>query len=66
MRHVVYEILGLALVLAGVAFFYACVEFLADKDYIAGVIVVVLGFGVLRTGVELSKLSVLLRREGDE
>jgi hypothetical protein len=66
MRHVVYEILGLMLVLAGVAFFYVCVEFLAEKDYIAGVIVVVLGFGVLRTGVELSKMSVLLRREESE
>lgn len=66
MRHIVYEILGLLLVLAGVAFFYTCVEFLAEKDYIAGIIVVVLGFGVLRTGVELSKMSVLLRREEQE
>lgn len=66
MRHLVYEILGIALIVVGVAFFYACVEFLAEKDYIAGIVVVVLGFGVLRTGVELSKLSVLLRREDRE
>ena len=63
MRHVIYEILGIGLVLAGVAFFYVCVQFLAEKDYIAGILVVALGFAVLRTGVELSKLSVLLRRE---
>ena len=36
MRPLIYEILGVGLLLASVFFFYQCVEFLADKDYIAG------------------------------
>ena len=63
MRHLVYELLGLGLIIGGVVFFYLSVEFLAEKDYIAGFLVIGLGFGVLRTGVELSKLAVLFRRE---
>ena len=63
MRHILYEILGLGLMVAGGTFFYVCIEFLAERDYIAGFLMLALGFGVLRTGVELSKLAVVLRRE---
>ena len=63
MRHVLYEILGLGLMAGGGGLFYVCIEFLAERDYIAGFLILALGFGVLRTGLELSKLSVALRRE---
>ena len=63
MRHVLYEVLGLGLMAGGGAFFYVCIEFLSERDYIAGFLILALGFGVLRTGLELSKLAVVLRRE---
>lgn len=63
MRSLIYEILGLGLLAGSVLFFYRCVSFLADKDYVAGVAVLAIGFFMLRAGTELGKLAVLLRRE---
>lgn len=63
MRALIYEIAGLGLLLASVVFFYRCVGFLANKDYVAGLAVLAIGFFMLRTGAELGKLSVYLRRE---
>lgn len=62
MRAIVYEVIGLGLVLGSTWFFYRCLYFLAQKDYLAGLIVLVIGFVVIRTGVELGKLAVLNRR----
>jgi hypothetical protein len=39
------------------------VEFLAQKDYVAGVVTLGVGFLVVRVGVELSRLSFHARRE---
>jgi FtsH-binding integral membrane protein len=63
MRSLVYEIFGLGLLVSSLVFFYQCISFLAEKDYIAGFVVLAIGFFVLRTGSELGKLAVLVRRE---
>lgn len=65
MRSLIYEILGLALLVGSGYFFYRCIAFLAAKDYLSGLAVLVIGFVVIRTGVELSKLAVLTRRESE-
>lgn len=66
MRATIYEILGLAFLLGSAAFFWRTVEFLAQKDYVAGIIALVVGFIVSRAGVEISKLALVIRREGDQ
>lgn len=63
MRALIYEILGLVFVASTMAFFYQCIVFLAEKDYVAGFAALALGFIVLRGGTELTKLALLLRRE---
>ncbi len=63
MRSLVYEVLGLGLLVSSLFFFYRSIVFLAQKDYVAGLAVVTVGFFVLRAGTELGKLAVLLRRE---
>jgi hypothetical protein len=63
MRSLVYEIFGLGLLASSMLFFYRCIEFLASKDYVAGLAVLAIGFLVLRAGSELGKMAVLLRRE---
>ena len=65
MRATIYEMLGLALLLGSGFFFYRCIEFLARKDYLAGLVILVVGFVIIRTGVELGKLAVLTRRENE-
>ena len=59
MRRGLYEILGLLLVLGSVVFFYYSVTFLADKDYIAAILQIFVGFALVRAGLELTKLSLL-------
>jgi len=66
MRATVYEGLSLTMLLGSVFFLYQCVEFLAQKDYVAGTITLAVGFLVVRTGVDLGKLAYVARREAQE
>lgn len=59
MRRLVFELLGLLLVLASVAFFLVSVRFLSERDYIAGILEIFVGFALVRAGLELTKLSLL-------
>ncbi len=63
MRATVYEALSIAFLLATLFFFYRCVEFLAQKDYVAGIITLAIGFLVTRAGVELGRVSFFIRKE---
>lgn len=63
MRSTIYEVLAVGLLLGSGFFFVRCIHFLAGANYVAGLATMVIGFAVLRTGVEFTKLSVLARRE---
>lgn len=63
MRAIVYDIVGIALMLGSLLFLYRCVEFLAQKDYVAGALTLVAGVVVVRAGVEMGRLSFAERRE---
>lgn len=59
MRRALYEILGLTAVIASTGFFYYSTRFLAERDYVAGLLQIFVGFGLIRAGLELTKLSLL-------
>jgi hypothetical protein len=63
MRSAFYEILSVALLLGSGYFFFRGIGFLASADYVSGLAVVIIGIAVMRTGLELTRLSVMLRRE---
>ena len=63
MKGSFYEILSLGLILASLFFFYRCTVFLSDKDYLAAALTLVIGFVVVRVGVELARLAVIVRKE---
>ena len=63
MRSTVYESLGLGMLLGSGYFFYRCIGFLAAENYLAGLVGLAIGVVVIRTGVELSKLAILVRRD---
>ena len=65
MRATVYEILGLGMLLGSGLFFYRCIGFLARENYLAGLVSLAIGVIVIRTGVELSKLALLIRRDNE-
>ncbi len=57
MRPIIYDAVGIALMLGSLLFLYRSVEFLAQKDYVAGTLALVAGVVVVRVGVELGRLS---------
>ena len=63
MRPLAYDIVSLALVLGSVFFLYRAVEFLAQKDYVAGVLTIAAGFLLIRGGAEIGRLAIVARRE---
>ena len=63
MRATIYDSLGIGMLLGSTYFFYRSVEFLAQKDYVSGVLAILIGFIVVRVGVELGRLSIVARRE---
>lgn len=62
-RGMIYDVVGLGFMLSSGYFFYRCVAFLAEKDYVASLITLAVGFLVVRIGVEISKLGILIGRE---
>lgn len=63
MRATVYETVALLLMAGSALCFYQTMSFLAGEDYVAGLLGLTAGFVVIRTGVEMSKLALLIRRE---
>lgn len=63
MRPTLYEGFSLTMLFGSLFFLYRAVEFLAQKDYVAALIAVAVGFLVVRVGVELGKLAFVARRE---
>ena len=63
MRATLYEGFSLTMLFGSLFFLYRAVEFLAQKDYVAGVVTVGIGFIVIRVGVELGRLAFVARRE---
>ena len=54
-------LIAVALLAAGVWFFHRCGGFLGERDYLAGLLHVVVGATTLRAGVQLAKLAVVTR-----
>lgn len=54
--------LCVALLAAGLVFFYECVLFLARRDYVAGILAMFVGFAVMRGGSEMARLALKPRR----
>jgi putative Mn2+ efflux pump MntP len=63
MRKMMLEILGILMVLASVVFFYFSVQFLSERDYIAAILQIFVGFAMVRSGLELTRMALLDKRD---
>ena len=63
MHKMVFEILGIVMVLASVVFFYYSVQFLSERDYIAAILQIFVGFAMVRSGIELTRMALLSDRD---
>lgn len=61
MRHYVFEALALLLLLASVFFFYQTVTTLTRRDYIASLILLLIGLSMLRAGTEMARVALVDR-----
>ncbi len=61
MKQILLWLIVVALFASGVALFHRSGGFLADRDYLAGLIHVFAGLATLRAGVEIARLAVILR-----
>lgn len=50
--------IGLVMAAASLYFFYELVVFLTARDYVAALVTVFVGFGVLKAGIELARMGL--------
>ncbi len=62
MRKYFYEILSVLLFGGSMVFFVECIRFLSRRDYVAAMMLMLIGFAVIRVGAELARLAMIDRQ----
>lgn len=60
-RKYFFEALATLLTLGSLVFFYECVRFLSRRDYVSAILLMFIGFAVIRVGAELARLALIDR-----
>jgi hypothetical protein len=61
MRRYFFEILALLLMGGSLVFFVECIDYLAKRDYVASVILMLIGVAVISVGKEMARLALVQR-----
>lgn len=61
LRKYFFEALSLGLIVSSLVFFYECLRFLSSRDYVAAIVLMFIGFAVIRVGSELARLALIER-----
>jgi hypothetical protein len=61
MRRYFFEILALLLMGGSLVFFVECIDYLAKRDYVAAVILMLIGMAVISVGKEMARLALVQR-----
>jgi hypothetical protein len=61
MRRYFFEALALALIAGSLFFFKETLDYLARRDYVAAVLVMVIGVAVISVGKEMARLALVQR-----
>ncbi|MBW2731930.1 MAG: hypothetical protein JRH20_06020 [Deltaproteobacteria bacterium] len=62
MKHILLEIISIILFGASLVFFYQCVHFITQRDYVGALLLLLVGFAVIRAGVDLARLGFVRRK----
>ena len=62
MRKYFFEILSVLVFGSSLIFFYQCIRFLARRDYVASVLLTLIGFAIIRAGAEVARLAMIERK----
>lgn len=61
MRRYFFELLALLLIGGSMFFFKESIDYLARRDYIAALVVMVIGVSVITVGKEMARLALVQR-----
>ena len=59
MRRYFFEILAVLLLGGSLVFFVECIDYLARRDYVAAVVLMVIGLAVITVGKEMARLALV-------
>lgn len=59
MRRYFYEVLAIALIGGSIVFFRECIGYLARRDYVAAVVLMLIGMSVIAVGKEMARLALI-------
>jgi hypothetical protein len=57
-RHYFFEVLSILLIGGSLLFFLECVDYLKRRDYVASIILMLIGFAVITVGKEMARLAL--------
>ncbi|MFT3699612.1 MAG: hypothetical protein QM831_41070 [Kofleriaceae bacterium] len=60
-RRYFFELLSLALIAGSLYFFKETLDYLARRDYVASVLVMIVGVAVISVGKEMARLALVQR-----
>jgi hypothetical protein len=60
-RRYFFEVLALALIGGSMFFFKEAIDYLARRDYVASLIVMMIGLAVITVGKEMARLALVQR-----
>lgn len=61
MRRYLFEVLAIALIGGSLFFFVETLHYLARRDYVAAVLVMIVGISVISVGKEMARLALVQR-----
>ena len=61
MRRYFFEILAVALIAGSLFFFKEALRYIADRQYVSSVLVMVIGVAVISVGKEMARLALVQR-----
>ena len=63
MRPTLLVFFSVLLLLGSLFFFYVCLRMLTERDYVSAILLMFIGFAILRVGSDFTKLSLWDGRE---
>jgi uncharacterized membrane protein YczE len=54
-----FEILALLLIGGSMVFFVECISYVANRDYVAAIILMLIGLAVISVGKEMARLALV-------
>ncbi|MBL4634098.1 MAG: hypothetical protein JKY56_09505 [Kofleriaceae bacterium] len=58
MRHYFFEVLSILLLGGSLLFFLECIDYLKQRDYVASIILLLIGLAVISVGKEMARLAL--------